>query len=162
MSPSENCYDFIKQWEGLFLHAYLDSGGVPTIGYGTIMYPNGSDVKMGDTCTIDQALEWLHFEVDYKTKFLNTLLFPHPLTQNQFDSIVSFCYNEGQSAFKNSRMYRKIKVNPNDETIFRYKMEENHPVVGSCEFLRWVYDNGNVVKGLINRRKGEADFYSTP
>ena len=43
--------ELIKSFEGLFLKAYLCPANVPTIGYGTIRYPDGSKVKLGDVCT---------------------------------------------------------------------------------------------------------------
>jgi GH24 family phage-related lysozyme (muramidase) len=45
MNISSNCLDLIKKFEGLELDAYLDPVGVPTIGYGTIRYPDGRKVK---------------------------------------------------------------------------------------------------------------------
>ncbi len=48
MNISQNCLDLIKKWEGFRANAYLDPVGIPTIGYGTIRYPNGQKVQMGD------------------------------------------------------------------------------------------------------------------
>ena len=46
--------ELVKKWEGCKLHAYLDGGGVPTIGYG-----HTDGVKLGDVCTQEQAEKWL-------------------------------------------------------------------------------------------------------
>lgn len=53
---SEKGFSIIREAESLELIAYLDTGGVWTIGYGTIKYPNGVRVKKGDVCTRGQAL----------------------------------------------------------------------------------------------------------
>ena len=53
----------IKISEGLKLKAYLCPANVPTIGYGTIRYPNGEKVKLGDTCTPEQAETYLKHDV---------------------------------------------------------------------------------------------------
>jgi lysozyme len=45
-----------------------------------------------------------------------------------------------------SHLRKKVNINPEDPTI-------------RAEFLRWKFSNGVVVKGLINRRKAEADLY---
>src|SRR5437868_827293 len=48
--------------EGLELTAYPDpgTGKEPyTIGYGTTVYPDGTKVKLGDTCSKAQAVEYL-------------------------------------------------------------------------------------------------------
>ena len=47
--------DFIKKEEGLRLKAYLDQAGIPTIGYGTIIFEDGRKVKLGDAITPDVA-----------------------------------------------------------------------------------------------------------
>ncbi len=51
--------DLIKSFEGYYANAYLCPANVPTIGWGTIRYPNGQKVKMGDKCTIEQATTYL-------------------------------------------------------------------------------------------------------
>lgn len=68
------------------------------------------------------------------------------LRQVQFDALVSITYNIGTGAFSTSTMLKKVRVFPDDMTI-------------RDEFLRWVYVNGQVVQGLVNRRTKEADYY---
>ena len=62
---SENGFKLIRESEGFKDKAYLDTGGVWTIGYGTIRYPNGNPVKKGDTCTKEQAEEYLKNDVKW-------------------------------------------------------------------------------------------------
>jgi lysozyme len=152
---SANGLNLIKLFEGFRTEAYDDGGGIQTIGYGTIRYPDGTKVKAGDTCTAQEAETYLKHDVSGATAAVNNLAGHLPLTQNQFDSLVSFQYNTG--GLPGSTLLKKILVNPADETVFKY--DEESPV-DSCEFLRWVRDNKKVVSGLINRRKEEADLYA--
>jgi lysozyme len=69
-----------------------------------------------------------------------------PLTQNQFNALVSFAYNVGTGAFSTSTLLKKVNANPNDLTIRN-------------EFARWTRANGKIVNGLVNRRKKESDVY---
>lgn len=68
------------------------------------------------------------------------------LRQQQFDALVSFTYNVGVGAFGSSTLLKKVQAWPDDPTI-------------RDEFMRWVYVNGVVSQGLVNRRQKEADFY---
>ncbi|HNQ14883.1 MAG TPA: lysozyme, partial [Pyrinomonadaceae bacterium] len=95
MNISQNCLDIVKKWEGFKLEAYLDPVGIPTIGYGTIRYPDTTRVKLGDRISEPQAEAFLKFEIDATVKSLNVLLQGIDLNQNQFDAVVSLCYNIG-------------------------------------------------------------------
>lgn len=158
MKPSQKCYDLIKHFEGFYPDAYKDPVGIWTIGYGTIKYISGEPVKEGDTITEPQALEELEFEVTQKATSVN-LLAPN-VTQSQFDAFVSFAYNLGVRALRDSTLLKKFKVNPADTTIYRYTMHEDIPVADSCEFLRWCRAGGHILKGLLLRRAAEADLYA--
>lgn len=137
----------IKKWEGCELAAYLDGGGVWTIGYGTTFYPNGTRVKEGDTCTQEQADYWLQEHVnDLVFEILNEIKVR--LTENQIKALVCFVYNIGMTAFKNSTMLRMI----NDGKVLE----------ASGQFDRWNKDNGKVVPGLTNRRADEKQVFNTP
>jgi lysozyme len=68
------------------------------------------------------------------------------INQNQFDALVSFAYNVGTNALKNSTLLKKLNVNANDPTI-------------RDEFKKWVKAGGKTLKGLVTRRNEEADLY---
>lgn len=121
------------------LKAYLDSGGVPTIGWGSIrMF--GNPVKMGMTCTQAQADEQAALDVKATEDAINKLV-KVTLTQNQFDALVNLVYNIGISAFSKSTLLRKLNL---------------RDYIGAADqFMRWVYDNGKEVDGLKNRRRRE-------
>lgn len=143
MNISQNGLNFIKKWEGFKPKPYRDSIGIPTIGIGTISYPNGVKVKMEDNeITEVQAFIYLRAHLGKIEVFLNGL----KLNQNQYDSLCSFIYNLGVGNFSSSTLLKKIKANPNDPSI-------------SDEFKKWNKAGGKVIQGLINRRKEEAELY---
>lgn len=150
MKPSNKCLDFIKNEEGFRSEAYLDAAGIPTIGYGTIKYPTGLRVKMGDHITKGDANECLEFEVNIKADRVAAALAGIAINQNQFDACVSFAYNEGVGGFLDSTLLKRIKANPLDPSI-------------RDAFAMWnkVTVNGKkiVSDGLVARREREADLY---
>jgi lysozyme len=68
------------------------------------------------------------------------------INQNQFDALVSFCYNVGPGNLKSSTLLKKVNANPNDPTI-------------RTEFLKWNKGGGKVLAGLTRRRTAEANLY---
>lgn len=137
--------DLIKQFEGLKLQAYKDVAGIWTIGYGLTRYPDGTKVKQGDKITQQQAEAYFQetlqkfaqgVEDSIKTKVNN----------NQFAALVSFAYNVGLNAFKESTLLKLVNENPNNPAI-------------EAQFMRWVNAGGRPVQGLVNRRRHEANLY---
>ena len=139
MKASVDAYELIKQFEGLRLEAYLCPAGIWTIGYG-----HTSGVSPNSFITIQEADEYLHRDVATIEMQLNKLNLS--LRQCQWDAIVSFVFNVGIGNFKASTLLAKIRINPDDNSIMD-------------EFLRWVYANGKVMKGLQKRRLTEMKLY---
>ena len=151
---NDDCINLIKSFEGLFLHAYhgkKDKPGIDTIGYGTIKYPptylGGKMVKLGDpNITEAQAFEFLKYEVAKMLPQIDILI-RDDLTVNQFNALTSFCYNLGTGALKMSNLRKKINTTPNSALVRN-------------EFMKWTCSNGECgIKGLVRRRKAEADLY---
>ena len=139
MKASVDAYKLIKQFEGLRLKAYLCPAGIWTIGYG-----HTSGVSPNSFITIQEADEYLHRDVATIEMQLNKLNLS--LSQCQWDAIVSFVFNVGIGNFKASTLLAKIRINPDDNSIMD-------------EFLRWVYANGKVMRGLQKRRLAEMKLY---
>jgi lysozyme len=139
MELSDKGVVFITNNEGLRLQAYRDGGGVPTIGYG-----HTKGVKMGDVCTKEQALAYLHDDTKEAVSAVNDLV-KIPITQDQFDALVDFVFNIGRPQFASSTLLRVL----NSGDYF----------AASKQFARWKYDNGKEVAGLIARRKRTADMF---
>lgn len=141
--------NLIKQFESLKLVAYYDQAGIPTIGWGTICYPNGQRVAMGEVCTAEQAESWLQWDLRSVEACLDSLNFY--ITQNQFDALAIFVYNVGVGGFKESTLRRELVA--------------GRPVVEDY-FLRWnkVFDpkTGKLVvsAGLTRRRQAEFALFS--
>ena len=139
MKTSPKGIALIKEFEGLRLKAYKCPGGVWTIGYG-----HTAGVKSGMVITEAQAEEYLKADLIAFERYLNGLGLA--LNQNQFDALVSFIYNVGTGNFSNSTLLRKVRANPQDNSIMD-------------EFLRWVYSKGRVLPGLQRRRLAEMKLY---
>ncbi|SIT25602.1 lysozyme [Chryseobacterium ureilyticum] len=140
---------FLSTGEGIKYTAYLDSVGKWTIGRGVTYYEDGSPVKKGDTVSVERE----------KALFLNTLKeyvanvnkkVTSKINQNQFNALVSLCYNIGCPNFNSSTLLKKVNENPNDPSIRN-------------AFASWKYGTikgkKQVIPGLVNRRKHEANLY---
>jgi len=142
MKTSQEGIDLIKRFEGCKLEAYPDpgTGHVPwTIGYGH----TGPDVTQGlkisqGTAEILLRQDLAKFE-DAVTKYAGKA------HQNQFDAMVSLCYNIGQGNFSKSSVAR---------------LHRNGQYTGAAAaFLLWNKAGGKILAGLVNRRKAERNLY---
>ena len=140
MSVSNKGVDLICEFEGKRLVAYDDGVGIWTIGFGTIKYPDGVRVKKGDTCTLDQAKEYMRHDLIEFEHTVNSSV-KVPLNQNQFDALVSLSYNIGSSAFKSSTLVKKLNAGD-------YKGAAD-------QFNVWINAGGKRMQGLVNRRDRE-------
>ncbi|WP_198080339.1 lysozyme [Acinetobacter calcoaceticus] len=141
---SNSGLNLIKDFEGKRLAAYDDGGGVWTIGYGTIKYPNGVRVKKGDTCTEKQAEDYLRNDLAKFETAINKLV-KVPLTQNQFDALASFTYNLGETNLANSTLLKKL--NKGD-----YQGAAD-------QFSLWNKAKGKILDGLTRRRATERALF---
>ncbi|MDP7902715.1 lysozyme [Acinetobacter pittii] len=136
--------DLITGFEGTRFTAYDDGVGVWTIGTGTTVYPNGVKVKQGDTCTPEQAKAYFKHDLAKFEKTVNESV-TVPLTQNQFDALVSLSYNIGAGAFNNSTLLKEL--NKSD-----YQGAAD-------QFLAWKKAGGKVLPGLVRRREAERALF---
>lgn len=151
MRTSQEGLDLIMKHEGMRNHPYLCPAGVPTIGYGTTFYPDGTKVTLQDKpVTRFEAIQLLKENL---RKFEDGVgrLVENPLKQNQFDALVSFAYNVGIGNFERSTLLKRINEDPDHEDI-------------TNQFKRW--DKARVdgvltsLKGLRKRRNQEAWLYT--
>jgi GH24 family phage-related lysozyme (muramidase) len=143
MKVSAASINLIKSFEGLSLTSYQCEAGVWTVGYGT----TGPNIGPGLTITEQQAENFLH---ETLRSFENSVseLIKVKVNQNEFDALVSFTYNVGVNAFKQSTLLKLL----NDGVA--------HDIVAS-ELLRWTKVNGNINEGLANRRRREKELFLT-
>lgn len=144
MKTSQVGIELISSFEDLKLNAYDDGVGVWTIGIGTTIYPNGVKVKKGDKCTLEQALKYLQHDLKSSEKTVNESV-KAPLSQNQFDALVSLAYNIGSTAFKNSTLLKKLNAKDYQDA--------------ADQFLVWNKGGGKVMKGLVRRREAERALF---
>ena len=147
MEPSTKALDIIRFFEAsnkCRLKAYLDTGGVPTIGWGTTAYPNGKKVKLGDTCTEDEANQWLSHDVKDSVASINRLV-KVQISQPMFDALVSFVYNLGTGQFAKSTLLKLIN--------------SSNFTDAADQFPRWRFDNGKEQAGLSKRRAAEQKLF---
>ena len=131
--------DLIKKYEGLRLEAYKCPAGVWTIGYG-----HTKGVIKGMKISKEEAETLLKQDVSIvELQVVNTV---GKLSDCKIDALVSFAYNVGIAAFRNSTLCRKVKANSDDPAIRN-------------EFMKWIYAGGKKLQGLERRRKEEAEMY---
>jgi lysozyme len=141
MKMSDAGISLLKSFEGCKLKAYRDIVGVLTIGYGS----TGPHVFEGLTITQDEADDLLKRDL---VRFEDgvTSLVKVPINQFQFDALVSFAYNVGLSALKNSTLLRKLNAGDTNGA--------------SVQFLVWNRAGGREVSGLTRRRQAEKELFT--
>lgn len=118
---------------------------VPTIGWGTIRYPDGSKVARGDKISRQYADELLEWETQEKAAGVREMV-TVKLNDDQFSALVSFAYNVGLGALRKSTLLRKLNA--------------GDFVGASAEFPRWNKAGGRELIGLTRRRISEQRLFS--
>ena len=136
MQTTEILFEKLKSFEGCRLQAYQDAAKVWTIGYG-----HTKGVRRGDSITQEKAEAYLREDVEEVEGQILALNLN--LTQPQFDALVSFVYNVGIGAFKESTLLRFIREGRSENDIKK-------------QFCSWVYSNGRTLPGLVKRREWES------
>ncbi len=163
MKISEQGIEWLKKLEGAVKidnkHViYDDKTGCPvtaagvlppgaTIGYGHLVKP-GEDFRGGITEV--QAINLLRSDIAMAERAVRDNI-TVPITQNQYDALVSLAYNIGNGAFANSTVVQYIN-NP-DFISSRYPTLE-------AAWRAWNRSQGTVSNGLINRRNYEWNLYN--
>ncbi|MDO5086614.1 MAG: DUF1521 domain-containing protein [Comamonadaceae bacterium] len=142
MKMSQAGLNMVKKYEGLYTKAYYCPAGVLTIGYGH----TGPDVKPGQRITAAQAENLLRKDM---AQFENAVkrLVKVPLTQGQFDALVSFSFNVGAGALGKSTLLKKLNA--------------GDYAGAQAEFKRWNKGGGRVLPGLVKRRAEEAQMFGS-
>lgn len=145
MKTSDKGIEFIKEFEGFESNPYLDAVNVPTIGYGSTRYPDGTRVKMTDKPISEaEAVKLLADTlVEYETSVLH--LVEVDLEQHEFDALVSFAYNLGASNLERSTLLKKL-----NQEDFKGAADE---------FLKWTRAGGIILPGLVRRREAEKEMF---
>lgn len=135
--------NLIKNFEGLRLKTYTCVGGKLTIGYG-----HTKGVAIGQVITKEEADKLFLQDIEYFEKEVNSLV-QVSITQNQFNALVSFAFNCGITALKDSTLLKMLNAKDYNGA--------------AKQFLRWnkITQNGKLVpcEGLTNRRKAEMEMF---
>lgn len=123
-------------------------GDKPTYGFGSTTRPDGTPVQTGDRISPPAALRLSINQLAIKEQALRQCV-TAPMTQYEWDAMVSLAYNVGEAAVCRSRLVER--TNAGD-------------YAGACEeYLRWRYFQGrdcalpeNRCRGLWLRRQADA------
>ena len=140
-SYSDKGLALTKSFEGLHLEAYRDCAGVWTIGYGH----TGPTLAAGQTISEPEAEELLRADLADAVACVNRCV-KFVISQSQFDAMVDFCFNAGRGNFLQSTLLRKVNSGDLEGA--------------AVQFTLWVHAGGDVVAGLVRRRKAEAELFT--
>jgi lysozyme len=131
--------DFVAQFEGLSLKAYVCPAGVLTIGYG-----HTKGVSEGDKITKEQALELLADDLREHAESVKGAVLVD-ITRNQFVALLSLAFNIGAANFKRSSVVRNLN--------------NGAPMQAAESFLLWNRAGGKILAGLTRRRNAEKRLF---
>ena len=157
MNISQKGIDLIKKFEGCRLTAYKCPSNVFTIGYGH----TGSDVYAGKKITQEEADRIFSLDLKIHENNVNKLV-KVPLTQGQFDALVSLEYNIGYGNFKSSSILKLVNDKRYNEACQRFLLENKNAKSLEEKYKgSWVFNNNKkVLKGLVNRRLEEQKLFA--
>lgn len=136
---SSNGVVLIKSFEGF---SRVACKALPTEKYLTIGYGHyGKDVKPNQTITEAEAVKLLVKDLSGFVKKVNKYNRKYGFTQNEFDALVSFCYNVGNiDGLTKNGTRTKAQI--------------------ADKFLAYSYSGGKFIKGLYNRRVKERKLFN--
>jgi lysozyme len=155
---SQKCIEQIKKDEGVRNRPYQCPALLWTVGVGHVIDTNHAKVPLADRKQLPIPTGWDRVlssdEIDeILRKDLNRFetgvlrLIKVPLTQGQFDALVSFSFNVGLGNLQNSTL--RMKVNRSE---FEAAAEQ---------FLVWTKAGGKVLPGLVKRRTHEKEMFES-
>jgi lysozyme len=143
MTPVEIASCLCRKFEGFYPGPYLCPAGVPTIGFGTIRYEDGSRVTLKDS-PIDRARaeELLQWEIKRVCVPALIKLCPVICTPERAGALLDFVYNLGSGSLKSSTLRKRVCASDWDAV--------------PAELAKWVYGGGKRLRGLEIRRAAES------
>jgi GH24 family phage-related lysozyme (muramidase) len=144
MRISDEGLALIAEFEGFVDHPYNDAAGHATIGYGHLLHHGpvtAADNRRWGTMSRAEGQKLLRKDVRSREAAVSSLV-KVPLNQGQFDALVSFVFNLGEGALRESTLLRKLNAG-------------DYSAVPS-ELARWNKAGGRVLPGLVRRRQAEA------
>ena len=159
MNISPRAIKMVMHHEGVRQKPYRCPARLWTIGVGHVLYPEQGKLKIEDRdgfplrpeddrkFTMDEvdailAADLQRFERGVE-KFVSV-----PLTQGEFDALVSFSFNVGLGTLQRSTLRAKLNRNDKDGA--------------ADELLKYCLAGGKILKGLQNRRIDERAMFFSP
>ena len=133
--------DFIKGYERFMAHVYDDGYGYPTIGYGHLIRP-------GELFTVvdkERGLDILRKDLFNAERSVLRLV-NVPLSDSQYDALVSFAFNAGGGALQRSTLRMRLNRGEPREDV-------------APEFMKWIWAGGRKSTGLLRRRNAEREMF---
>lgn len=137
--------DLIRRFEGFSPTIYICPAGYPTIGYGHVVLAHEQD-QFATGITQAEATELLRKDVRIAERAVLRLI-SVPLTDGQFDALVSFTFNLGAGALQRSTLRRKVNRGEHEGV--------------PTELMKWVWAAGKRLPGLVRRRQAEGVAYAS-
>jgi lysozyme len=147
LTVSKEGIALIKRYEGCKTTPYRCPAGLYTVGYGHVI---GNGLQLPDewnrTLSLGEIDELLRTDL---ARFERGVLryCPVPLTQSQFDALVSFSFNLGLGVLQRSTLRQKILRKDGE--------------AASKELLRYDKVGGRPLKGLTRRRQAEYNLFTS-
>ena len=135
----------IKHHEGFVRKPYQDPIGLWTVGVGHLIGDGKKLPKEWNKEFTDEEVDNILCEDLERFEIGIQRLTKVPLTQSQFDALVSFSFNVGLGNFQSSTL--RSKLNRGD-----YEGASN-------EFPKWRKAGGKILKGLVRRRADERNLF---
>ena len=161
MKTSVKGIELIKRFESLHdgdlsvigLQPKICPAGIWTEGYGNAIVYKGKFLRGEQNKQLAYALSTVKNEQDATEQLIRNLTdkfepivnkrLKVAVNQNQFDALVSHTYNTGGS----DTLFRLINESASRDAIYKWFT------------TKYITADGKVLKGLINRRKAEADLF---
>jgi lysozyme len=156
MKVSAKALEVIRHHEGVRTKPYQCPALLWTIGVGHVIDPNHARVPLTErkalpipdgwnrTITMGEVDDILRDDLNRFERGVERYC-PVPLTQGQFDALVSFSFNVGLGTLQRSTLRQKV---------LRGDMEG-----AAEELLKYTIGGGKVLKGLVNRRNDERAMF---
>lgn len=141
MDLSDKGLALLKGKEGCRLVPYPDAGG-ESICYGHFLRPQDSWMRTNMNQELCEII--LKHDCAWAVKAVNSMVLV-PLNQNQFDALVDFVYNVGETHFRQSTLLRLL-----NEGKYREAAEQ---------LPLWIFSNGSAVTALVDRRAAERALF---
>jgi GH24 family phage-related lysozyme (muramidase) len=139
---------FIAHFEGFRGTLYNDPVGHCTIGCGHLVHhgpTNGSEPEeFRRGITRERALELLQDDAGTAADEIGRSVKVH-LSQPQVDALISFAFNVGNGAFRDSTLLKLLN--------------QGHYDAVPAELNRWTKASGKTLPGLVRRRKAEGQLF---